>query len=390
MASRIEALVKPELIVWARETAGLSVEQAAKKAKVPVQKLESWESGEKLPSIPELRRFAEACKRPLAAFYLPAPPPARPTPSDFRRHPGIPMSKSPELTHAIRQAQSRREVALELYQDLGESPTEFNLRVTLSTPIEDAAKLLRKALGVSIETQQRWATTSVAFASWRQALESVGLLVFQAQRVDTSEMRGFSLAEPPLPVVVVNQSDANSAKCFSLFHEVGHIMLRSGGLCDFGEDLSNKEAKEVEVFCNALAATFLAPADALLDEALVKSHSGSAWADSSILALAKRFKVSQEVILRRLLTVGKTDKAFYESRRALYLRAYDAISAESEEEARVVRIPAFRRVLSETGQEFARLVLQGYAAEVINASDLSDFLGMKLQHLPKLEAALLR
>jgi transcriptional regulator with XRE-family HTH domain len=58
-ATRVEALVKPELLRWGRETAGLTIEAAAKKITVTPERLLSWENGDARPSIPQLRKMAD-------------------------------------------------------------------------------------------------------------------------------------------------------------------------------------------------------------------------------------------------------------------------------------------------------------------------------------------
>jgi transcriptional regulator with XRE-family HTH domain len=88
MPTLVRALVKPELLIWARESARLSVEQAAQKAQVkPPGRLVAWERGESQPTIGELRKLARVYKRPLAVFYLSERPKAFQAMNDFRRLP---------------------------------------------------------------------------------------------------------------------------------------------------------------------------------------------------------------------------------------------------------------------------------------------------------------
>jgi transcriptional regulator with XRE-family HTH domain len=90
MATRpkTEALVQPEMLRWARDTAGLSLEEASRAAQTNKKKIEAWETGDARPSMPQLRKMAAAYKRLLSDFYLPAPPAENPLPHDFRRLPG--------------------------------------------------------------------------------------------------------------------------------------------------------------------------------------------------------------------------------------------------------------------------------------------------------------
>src|SRR5438128_11903624 len=112
----VEALVKGALLVWARESAGYTVAEAAKKAQVKPEALVMWENDIGHPSVPQLRKLANVYKRPLAVFYLAEPPKTFDAMHDFRRLPGeIAGRQSPELRRAIRQARLRRQVASDLY-----------------------------------------------------------------------------------------------------------------------------------------------------------------------------------------------------------------------------------------------------------------------------------
>ena len=74
MARSPEAIVEPALLVWAREAAGMSVEDAgkklnAKKTGAYAEKIRQWEEPDDpaRPSVSQLRRLAAAYKRPLAS-----------------------------------------------------------------------------------------------------------------------------------------------------------------------------------------------------------------------------------------------------------------------------------------------------------------------------------
>ena len=105
MSARIPALVKPQLIRWARTSAGMDVAQAARKARISQEKLQAWETEKDRPTIIQLRKLGEIYKRPLAVFYLPEPPRDFQVESirDFRRLPdSVAASFSAELRFEIR------------------------------------------------------------------------------------------------------------------------------------------------------------------------------------------------------------------------------------------------------------------------------------------------
>ncbi|NQT82778.1 ImmA/IrrE family metallo-endopeptidase [bacterium] len=380
MAKRIEALVDSKLLVWARKDAGLTVEQAAKKVRVKPERLESWERGERLPTISQLRKLARACKRPLAVFFLPEAPKDFQPMRDFRRFPGeVPGTESPKLRLEIRRARDRREIALELYMEMEGQLPEFSAGASVSDDPEELAAEIRNLLGVSRKDQVEFRDDYQALHRWRSALERAGVLVFQARGVELSEMRGFSISEVPFPAVVLNINDSVRGRIFTMLHDFVHIMLRDGGLCDLGEADRPPEEQRVEVFCNRVAGAVLVPKHDLLQESTVmRKRKGAGWSDDEIFELARRYRVSGETLLRRLLICGRITRQFYQEKRK-----------ESEEEHRPQAqggfAPPHRAAISTAGALFVRLVLNSYHQENITASDLSDFLDIKLKHVPEIE-----
>jgi transcriptional regulator with XRE-family HTH domain len=269
---RAEANPTRSVLIWARETAGLTVELAAKKAGVSADRLTAWETHEQRPTFAQLRKLAMVYRRPLAVFYLEAPPKGFSPMHDFRRaaeHAELP--NSPELTLEIRKAHDRRDWALELFEQIEERPRELNGALTLSRDPETAAAEVRRILKVALRDQITWRADYDAFKQWRLLIERAGILTFQANDVETTEARGFSISERPLPVAVTNIKDAPRGRIFTLLHEASHILLRDGGICDLHESDENERSR-VEAFCNHVAGATLFPRNALLGANTVQLH----------------------------------------------------------------------------------------------------------------------
>lgn len=199
MTKSTEAFINHELLIWARQSAGLNLEQASKKVGVPEERLASWESGQNRPTINQLRKLANAYKRPLAVFYLPTPPRDFQLLRDYRQLTAGPHEpESPGLLLAVRRAWAQREIAIELYGNLDEKPPQFPIATSTTDEPEVLALKIRNELGISQEIQTGFVRKYEAFNWWRDSLESKGILVFQAIEVDISEMRGFSLTDGPL------------------------------------------------------------------------------------------------------------------------------------------------------------------------------------------------
>lgn len=154
---RVSEVVKPALLRWTRETAGLAPDQAAKKIGVKPERLAEWEKGRLRPTVAQLRKAAHVYRRPLAVFFL-ATPPAQPAAlHDFRRLPGgAPLRLSSELLFEMRRARRRRAVALDLLPELDRPIPEFPLRAALDHDAEDVATQARAWLHVGLEEQARW------------------------------------------------------------------------------------------------------------------------------------------------------------------------------------------------------------------------------------------
>ena len=383
MAKSVEALIKPELLVWARESAGLSKEIVADKLRIKPEKLDEWEKGDKRPSIKQLRKLGQIYKRPIAVFYLPEKPLDFQPLRDFRRISGaLSFKNTSQLNFEIRRALFRRQSALNLLDDLNDQVREFPFKIATSDNPEMAGAKIREILGISFDVQSEWVSDYQAFNWWRAAAERNGVLVFQCSRINVEEMRGFSISQFPLPVVSLNISDTPKGKIFSLLHEFVHLMLRESGICDLQEDYERHPAEQqFEIFCNHVAGAALVPKDYLLGERIVATKRNiEEWADDELLTLSKKFKVSKEVILRRLLITGYATERFYRLKRQQLLEEYEKLKKKPGG-----FVPPYMKVISGAGLTFVRLVLNGYYQEKITSSDLSDYLEVNLRHLPKIE-----
>jgi Zn-dependent peptidase ImmA (M78 family) len=383
MGKTVRATVKPELIHWVREDAGLSLEDVAKKTGTTVERVRNWETGDLAPTIRQLRLLGRAARRPLAVFFLSEPPKRFQAMHDYRRMPGDPLAEGTrEFRLEIRAALARREIAVELAEELGEPSTEFPIRLSLEEDAIDAAFRLREALGIKLGIQRTWRSPYDALNGWKRAIEDLGALVFQASGVDVSEMRGFSIAEFPFPAVVVNVQDSPRARVFSLIHELCHIGLRRGGVCDLTDPGQRPpEEDRVEVFCNAVAAEVLVPINALVLSGVVQEHgSDPEWTMRELQILSTEFSVSREVILRRLLTAGRTTKKFYREKREEFLEEYRALRRKQ-----TGFVTPDVKAVSGAGPTFVKLVLDSYYQERITSRDVSEYLGVRLKHLASIE-----
>lgn len=399
MASRLKAKVKPEVLIWARESAGYSQENAAGTLKVTQETLASWEAGEDAPTIPKLRKLAELYKRPLAVLYLSSPPMKFQPMRDFRRLPRSSMQAiSPAIVIEDRRARQRRELALELADDLEEPIPEFTMSASMAEAPEEVAQRVRADLGITSELQSSWRDKEgrLAFKGWRERIEAKGVLVFQSDKFSSDEASGFAIWEPIAPVIVVSRkATPQRRRTFSLLHEFAHLLVRASGVSDLEIDSDSKRPPEelkIEIFCNAVAAAALIPKSALFSHHVVVGHPQDelSWTDDELGEIARSFGVSREVVLRRLLTHRRTSVAFYQEARARYLEEWDQFRVRQKATAKPDGIPRNmpQEALGNLGRRFVGMVLERYHQDRLSLSEVSGYLGLKSKHIGKVEQIL--
>jgi Zn-dependent peptidase ImmA (M78 family) len=256
----------------------------------------------------------------------------------------------------------------------------------LDTPTEVTGHIARQALGIPLNEQFSWRSPDESFAGWLQAVEALGALVLRTSEVPFEEMRGFSISSGQIPVIVVNALDWPRGQVFTLLHEFAHLMLRQGGLCDLLEP-DSKEGREVEAWCNAVAGATLMPKEQFLDNPVIGPTGVREWDDETLVQLSRRWGVSREAVLRRLVTLNRASYEFYRIKRQEYLAAYAAQREEERDKRRQSTggPPPHRMTVRDRGKPYIRLVLDAYHREAISASSAANLLNLRLKHFAAIE-----
>ena len=283
------AAINPQVLQWARAEGGWEPEQVAHGLHVKPERVIAWERGERKPTIRQAQNLARFLHRPLSLFFQAAPPKVPPLAAEYRRLPGIQAGvESPQLRLALRQLINRRERALDLLGELGyQVPGGLPPAHIAEGPATIGARL-REFLAVPLETQFGWQNEWQAWREWRTATELGGVLVFQFHKVPLSEVRGVSILETPLPVVGINAKErVPEAKCFTLLHEVVHLMLTVAHeeRAAIAEPRGGEEWAEVERFAEEAVSHALVPEEALARDVAATSRQ---WSVSNVRRLARR------------------------------------------------------------------------------------------------------
>lgn len=377
----LEVAVEPNVLKWARKTIGMNINDVAKKIKkITANTIENWEKGEGKPTISHLERLASIYKRPLTAFLLPAPPEEPPIPTDFRTRPSEEeKTLNPKTYLAIRKARRFQYSVIELMRELGEPIKKLPIKANLSDDPEVLAEKLRIQLGVKDFYHSASLTTETVLGEWIRILEKNGILVFQISISKNKEIRGFSLVDEEVPAIVLRRSDEPSAKIFTLFHEFAHLLLREGGICDLEEAAPSQS---IEKFSNHFAGAFLVPQNELLNHPVIKANERlREWPEPILKDIAQDFKVSKEVILRRLLILGLTTKAYYRNKHEEWKSKY-------KEPFRKGKKNEIKICIQERGKKYISMVFNAYEQNKINSMSVADYLGVKLDKISKVKGSL--
>jgi len=389
--------VTPEVLKWARESAGLDTPRAAKLIGVSEITADRWETGLLQPTIKQLRKAAAKYHRPLAVMLLPRPPHDFDAMRDFRRIETLAgPAWSPRLHVEYKRASSQREVMMELAEIAPfsiPSPADFPFMSGDDLP-DVAGERLRVKLGLD-DLDTSWAHPDVALRACIAAAEQLGVLVIQTQRVTSAEMQGFSIAEWPFPVIALNGGDAARRRLFTLLHELSHLALNAGGLCDLHEvaESTPREEDRVELFCNQVAASALMPTTRFLTVPLVRTASADhEWTLEELHELSLRFGPSSEAVLLHLVRHRRATWQLYWERKNELATLY----AEADERERQRRRespggPSWYVVHArDLGHGYVTSVLDAFHSRAISSLDVSDYLDVRFDKLDKLEHAVFR
>jgi Zn-dependent peptidase ImmA (M78 family) len=299
--------VAPELLRWACERAGYSETSLVRR----FPKLGQWLRGDDRPTLKQLEGFAKATLAPLGYFFLSEPPRETVPIPDFRTIGNTLIERpTPDLLDTIYLCQQRQEWYREYARTTGEPRPAF---VSSARPTDDVAitaERIRTTLGFSIEERRELPTWADVLRRFIEQAGALGALVMvngvvgsnNRRKLDPAEFRGFALSDPVAPLVFINGADTKAAQMFTLAHELAHLWLGESALSDAGP--ITVPSNEVERWCNAVAAELLVPLEAL--RARLQPREALR---ETLDRLAREFKVSTLVILRRLHDAGRLTRA---------------------------------------------------------------------------------
>lgn len=367
--------VQHSVLVWARESLALSRNQVVEKTSINAHRLAQLESGERMPTLDELKQLSKTYKRTIATLLLQNPPPEKPLPADRRTVDSKQLQSFHEKTiMAVRKARAMAHAFVELHQETGKEIPKFIHKATHYDNPKEVAQHIRHVL--QLDEIREITNINEALDGYIEKLESLGIAVFQLS-LTQDNLRGFALIDDIIPIIGIKRgSEQAHSKTFSLFHELGHILLNEGGMCD----LAFKSQSTIEKWCNTFAAEVLIPQKELLSTDLVreyKHYGEKEWRKKDLVELANHFHVGPLAILRSLLELKLTTQAYYKQKHIAWNKPIFAISKEPKGRD----LP--KEAIQEKGRKYVLMAFNAYDANKISIKDLSDFLGVKLSSIPQ-------
>ncbi|MCC6586345.1 MAG: ImmA/IrrE family metallo-endopeptidase [Bryobacterales bacterium] len=303
--------IQPRVLAWARETAGLSLGQAAdvlglnaSKGKTPAERLTALEEGVDEPTRPLLLKMAKTYRRPLLTFYLAEPPRMGDLGQDFRALPHHDRNR-PTVDALVRDIKARQGLVRSMLEDVDAEPLSF---VASANPrIAPAALAQQIVTKLDFSRHQFRAARNVelAFEYLRGRIENAGVFVLLLGNLGSHHtniavhlFRGFALADAIAPMIVINDQDAKAAWSFTAIHELTHLWLGQTGIS--GTDAENT----VERYCNDVAGELLLPENELEVFGPIAAERSFQRLVAEITAFADRNRVSRTMTAYRLRRTG--------------------------------------------------------------------------------------
>lgn len=370
--------VNSDILIWARETAGLSEMEAAKKLGLSgPDRLKALESGEREPSRRQLVNMSQKYRRPLLTFYLPTPPKESDKGQDFRTLPEATTPGSNALLDAllrdihVRQGLVRS--ALDEAED--DEPLHFVGSYRMGDGIDAVVTNMRDVLGFSVEDFRARRTVTDAFAALRRATEKAGVFVLlmgnlgtHHTNVDTRMFRGFALADEVAPFIVINENDSRAAWSFTLLHELAHIFLGQTGISGYDGEA------EIEKFCDSVAGLFLLNPSELVG-IIRRENTGLEEIVRRIGAFASAGNLSRKMVAYNLLRFGHIDSGTYREISAVFDADRIASAKDDSEHSGTPNYYTVRR--HRIGPELVAFVKRMVADGTLSTTKAGQVLGVK-------------
>jgi Zn-dependent peptidase ImmA (M78 family) len=325
--------VNPDILRWARETAGLSLDEAVKKLDIndargiaAADRLNALETGEDTPSRPML---AKQYRRPLLTFYLPDIPSRGDRGEDFRTLPEpIGQTEAGLIDAVVRDIRARQALVRDSLIAADEAePLSFIGSLARKDGVAAVVASIKTTLGFERDAFRGRAQLQGSFAYLRSITEAAGIFVLLVDNlgswhstISVDAFRGFALADNIAPFVAVNANDSPGAWSFTLVHELAHLWIGATGVS------GGTAERDIEKFCNDVASELLLPQAeiAVLD---INEDTPFSQAMAQITKFASERNVSSTMVAYKLHRAGAFSFERFQQLKGAYRQSFLARKA---------------------------------------------------------------
>lgn len=390
MADR--AYITPKVLKWARESARMSEETAAARVQVSVNKLIDWEEGTSQPTIRQAITLARAYKRPFALFFLPEIPRDFQPLQDFRRKGSKTLGTA--SIFIIREIQQKQTWISEVHKENDEDRLPFVGRFSIKDKPEVVANDILKTLDIN---PFRYKMDN-PIREWINKAESNGIFISRTSfihsrlKLDSEEIQGFAIADPYAPFIFINSEDWNAPQLFTLVHELAHIWIAETGISNDIEPKIKSQDKHhpIELFSNEVAANALIPHDLINN---LKSDTFNSAKD--VFSVSKNLGISSFAFLVRAFKLNLISQNVYKKlKQEADVEFRKFLIIEKEKWAKHKNRdkkggPSYYLLqLNKNSRLFTQTVLDAFQGGVIEPTQASYLLNVKVNKFSKLEAQL--
>ena len=384
----VYALINKEVIPYVCDGKKVTIEYLQNSTHFQMEKLKKWldVSDTTLPTILQAKKIAKCLHMPFAGLYMNTGDiniRAIPAIKNYRTFYGSLSVDDSSLNIAICDVLQERDFLIEESEELGLQIPAFSVPSISSEDPADWAKIIREYYALSLADQYRCGSSRQFYLYLRERLERQGIFVQCFTDVSVDIVRGFSIYDAKMPIIGINNEDRAPAKSFSLIHELVHLLKRESSVCNIMYNATSSQAEEV--FCNAVAGELLVPRDAFR---IVLTNGGykHPYTADDIRLIAKRFSVSREVIIRRLLDTDRISNNEYDT----YADEFRKEIEREREEQKLARQAGLntrfrtsvsREAIDRTSSVVCKTLYYGYGEELYSKRDIAQHLGIAQKHV---------
>ncbi len=259
----------------------------------------------------------------------------------------------------------------------GQEPLPFIKKYSVNSNIKDVVTQIKETLKLKNNWAESLNSWSNAFSYLIDRAEQAGIFVVingvvgnnPHRELNINEFRGFVLCDEIAPFVFINNKDFISAKIFTLIHEIVHLFIGKSASFDL-RGLQSAD-NETEKFCDLCSAEFLVPSSKIENIKEINFED-----------LARRFKVSQIVIARRLLDTGKIN-------REDFLQFYNEYTHKEYKSIKSQGGDFYNTIIRRYGKRFLEIIGVGVESGSISYRDAYRLIGVKPSTFDRLKQEVL-